>query len=245
MKIKFFAAQRLESTLALMAIFVVAVMAWAGLYDDLAGFIASLVAVFSGAYIAFRLNQSKEVRIENERREESLNYSIFNLYRMINAVQRMAIYVGQYQDEESLAFSFRRNHHMDFDDLAFDYEKIAFLMKSSDPEILVDISDNHKKFRYFLVAIKCRKDFYEKHVDPIVFETFQDEERISVDDLKQALNPRVFRTCITLSQDIKDITEETLESLESMHGSLTDLLNRDFADLQVSNFVRIDPEQND
>ena len=137
--------------------------------DSIAGPLVTLAAAFFGAWYAFKLHDNKDKRNRSERDVKAANRAIFEISRHCN---RLATFRNQFLEDK------RNDPNRDYlilpvagfswDNPEIDYDSLAFLFESSQPNLLTEISSVEQEILSAVDVIRRRSEFHVERLQPVI-----------------------------------------------------------------------------
>jgi len=184
---------------------------------------ATLFAAFLGATFAFRLNDNKEKRKESLKNKESLNFAMFTLARQANAISTTKNGFSRFNSEFELAFNMPAYKNPEYKDLIQNFDDLAFILESGDPQTLMDLTVEQERFEQAMSAISIRNEFYVNEFQPLLEKHKLNKRRVTAEEAEALLGERVFNACIQGATEMKGHVFESEISLLKMHKKLFEM----------------------
>jgi len=181
------------------------------------GFIL-FAATFFGAYVAFKLNENKEINKLESRQKVALDMSIFILIRMIQGFRSTLKSIEDYKSVEQRAFSMPAFKPPDYQDLNFDFNELSFLLQY-DSQIVLDLAIEQDRYKQLFNSINERNKFYLERVEPQLSKNNIRNMKVNEQQLRSVLGDSVFDGAFSAvnSMDMH---------IDGCSHSLSDLYNR-------------------
>ena len=130
--------------------------------------VSTLIAAFSGAWYAFRLNSKNTKDKLIQEQVAAGNRAIFMLLRQFNelsAIQNKLI--NPHRDDPQRYVSMSPALAFEFNHLRVDVNSISFLLESDDRQVLLDIIVEEERFQTAIRAINERSEFLYQTIHPL------------------------------------------------------------------------------
>ncbi|MCO7247740.1 hypothetical protein [Halomonas sp. Mc5H-6] len=195
---------------------------WAGILETSSaiGALATLLAAFLGAYFAFALNEQRELRKVHDEQKVALNRSLFVLARQINAIENYYFQAAPFSSPHERAFSMPAFKPPSYAELAHDFDRLAFLLDSSESQLLMDLTVEQERFEQVIESIRIRNEFYVGEIQPAMIEHGLTGRPFTFEELYQALGERLVCGAMDGSKNVWEHLEGSRKSLPEMHKKL-------------------------
>ncbi|MDH5934760.1 hypothetical protein L8R84_01235 [Vibrio splendidus] len=197
-------------------------------YDYFIQFVIVLTGAWIGAWSAFRLKESQDKRKIYQENKAALNVALFHICHQRNVVANVVQDFAPYTTPEQRAFALPALMQPNYEELAYDLGKLAFLLESSDPNIMMDLAIEQKGFEQLLASIVIRNNFYVQEVQPAMFQTGTDFKHLDFVRLKQSLTPRIYDGAVNGADTMYLHMFTTEERLENLLLKLRELARTEF-----------------
>lgn len=206
------------------AALVIAVVAEYVSVKDALGWFAPLIATFTGALFAFRLQEYKERIKIKEDRKKSLNEALFVLAARYNELSNVRKSLEPYRElpEEIRALSLPAMMGTDLSALRFSFKDLVFLARVSSPEILLDLLVEESRFDAAIETLKIRAEQHAHVLQPAMAEHGVGKGLWTAERLESVLGEFLFRSAITNTNQVFDHVYRSLDSClavsRNLHG---------------------------
>ncbi len=181
---------------------------------------ATLLSAFIGAYLAFALNDRREAAKKSRENKAAMNRSLFVLARQSNAVENYKRLMAEYKSSEERAFSMPAFTPPSYAELSHDFDGLAFLLESSEPQLMMELSIEQERFEQTIKAIQTRNDFYVSEIQPAMTHKNLMERMLHINAIREALGERLFGGAMDSAKSVFQHVTSTSESLPEMHNRL-------------------------
>lgn len=192
-------------------------------WKDASTAILALFSTFLGATFAFRLNENKEEEKIRSLQKEVINHSLFILLRQYNALALIKKKIEIYTTQFDLAFNLPVFKPPSYTDLNHDFYKLEFILASSKPNILLNLTLEQERFEQAIEALRLRNDFCLKDLQPLVAQLAINQRETSLEETKNILGEKIFFTAINLSKSLKGNIDATILSNQIIYRELKEL----------------------
>ncbi|UOE86753.1 hypothetical protein [Vibrio splendidus] len=197
-------------------------------YDYFIQFVIVLTGAWIGAWSAFKLKESQDGRKKYLENKAALNVALFHICHQRNVVENIVQDFDPYITREQRAFALPALMQPSYEELAYDLGKLAFLLESSDPNIMMDLAIEQKGFEQLLASIAIRNDFYVQEVQPAMFQAGIDFNHLDFVLLKQRLEPKIYDGAVNGADTMYLHMFTTEEKLENLLLKLRELARKEF-----------------
>ncbi|MDP1708139.1 MAG: hypothetical protein Q8L89_03630 [Gammaproteobacteria bacterium] len=188
--------------------------------NDFAPWLATLIAAFAGAWFAFYLQDKKECRKERNQRVSSINQALFTLARQYRALCNMKEDLDAFKDDNLRFVNAPALTTNDSQDIRVKIDNLHFLLESSNPNLLMEVTLEQERFEMALKAIQLRSDFHIGELQPVFVSLgIKNGVPISLDEISQKLGPRLVGT-------LRNQTDQMYSNVYESCGSTLDVLNK-------------------
>ncbi len=131
--------------------------------------LGTLGAAFAGAWVAFRLNQSRELKKEKLEHISAGNKAIFALYQMWRALSMYKLQViDPLKDRPDAWLNMDAVNTEQYTDISIDIGSVSFLLDFKYADICNNLYLAQNSYRSYLILIKKRTDLILKTVLPVM-----------------------------------------------------------------------------
>jgi hypothetical protein len=193
---------------------IIAVLAGVVAIKDALGWFAPLVATFTGALFAFRLQEYKERTKLDDERAKSLDEALFILGARYNELLNIKKFLEPYRDlpEEVRALSVPATVGTDLSEMRFSYRDLAFLSQAVSAQLLLDLVVEESRFDAAMEALKIRADQHVRSLQPLMAEKRIGEGLWTAKHLEEALGEFLYRSAITNTGQVFDHVYRSVDS---------------------------------
>lgn len=207
-----------------------------GIVEDgeITGFFMNIASVIFGAIYAFLLSDLREKGNKNSRREEKLNYLRFTLKRLSVLVAGIYQGISEYDDDFELAFSFPHLSDEGFEILPFDYEGLSFLLKSSDPDLILDLSLEYRAYESLRFSLINRVSYFKEAISPYIQESEAYRSGIRYEgDISDLIPEPIIEQYVSNAAEIRDMCKSLSKSLSELNTRIYMVCRYDYSHLDV------------
>lgn len=204
--------------------------------------VVAIFGTFFGATFAFRLTEAKETRTLSNSRREALNRALFTFIRQANAVHQLARSFQEFPSKFEGAFLMPALKPPGYDELVFNISELDFLLDSTNPGILLQLSIEEERFHQMISAIQIRNEFYVEEVQKALSDKQINGKKISVNQLKALLGERLFDGAVNGSDAARKHVMAAEESLPKSHAELLKLAKELYPDNKFISYEKIEIE---
>jgi hypothetical protein len=135
------------------------------------GPLVTLAAAFFGAWYAFKLHDEKDKRSRSERDVMAANRAIFEISRHCNRLATFRKrFLDEKKDDSNRDYSVLPVAGFSWDFPNIDYDSLAFLFESSQPNLLTEMSSVEQAITSAVDVIRQRSEFHVEKLQPVVEE---------------------------------------------------------------------------
>ena len=190
--------------------------------------LATLVATFSGAWLAFYLANRERVRKERSQKVMYLNKALFVLIRQLNAIEGIGRYVDKYSEDESLAFEMPGYKSNEYNDLKIDFDSLAFLASTEYVNELLKLTIEQERFEQVLECLRIRHQHYIEKVMPEMMASGLTDRKATLAEYKEKLSKPVYKGALQGAQQVRSEVNAYRESSLAMHHKLHSIAKKLF-----------------
>ena len=187
-----------------------------------------LVSTFLGATIAFRLNEDKEKKANEEKQIQAINSALLIMIRQHNALNLLKKYLESFPNDNQAAFNMPALQPPSYNDLIQDVSSLEFLINSNNPKILLNIINEQERFYQAIESWKMRNNFYINEFQPIVSEKRLKKHSFSNQEAKDVLGERIFETLIISVRESRSHIIKSCESLPLIYKELREVAKKQY-----------------
>ena len=212
---KFTFSSMVYSLIVLVTIIIIGILYNYGKLElkDIGTGLLALVSTFLGATIAFRLNEVKEKKANEEKQIQAINSALLIIIRQYNALKSLEKEFKNYSNDIQAAINLPAIQLPDYNDLNQNISSLEFLINSKDPNILFKIIIEQERFHQAIASWQVRNDFYLNKFQPIVSEKNLNRQSFSLEQSKMILGDIVVDTLINSVINSKDLVIKSCETL--------------------------------
>lgn len=208
-------SSKLYSIIVFVTISIVGILFFSGVIDgkDIGTASLALIGTLLGATIAFRLNEDKEKKLNEEKQIQAINSALLIIIRQYNALKSLEKEFKNYSNDIQAAINLPAIQLPDYNDLNQNISSLEFLINSKDPSILFKIIIEQERFHQAIASWQVRNDFYLNKFQPIVSEKNLNRQSFSLAQSKMILGDIVVETLINSVINSKDLVIKSCETL--------------------------------
>lgn len=178
----------------------------------------ALVAAYSGAKFAFQLEETRIQKQTDEAQVKQINRLLFELSRTYNhflAIRRQ--FIDEYRNGPDGYITMPAMSDTSWLVPTFDFEQMAFLLKSSDPNLMGELSMLQEEASTTDLLIKQRSDVHINQVQPALEGLFlQFGERVPVNAIRGVLGTRMTAILENTSRQLVESVDHMLELVPTL-----------------------------
>lgn len=194
-------------------------------YELILNAIILFAATFFGSYVAFKLNEKKELKKLKLKQKEALDMSLFVLIRLIQGFQYIEEQLDQYPTIDEKVFNMASFEVTDYQHLKFNVNELSFLFEH-DPQILLDLVTEKDRFDQLLRALDARHEFHLNYVVKKLIDSGFYNEVVDLDKVKSILGESTYNDAYTFVKNIDEHTKAIAESLPKSYSRLSRLARK-------------------
>lgn len=227
---KFTFSSMVYSLIVLVTIIIIGILYNDGKLElkDIGTGLLALVSTFLGATIAFRLNEDKEKKANEEKQIQAINSALLIMIRQHNALNLLKKYLESFPNDNQAAFNMPALQPPSYNDLIQDVSSLEFLINSNNPKILLNIINEQERFYQAIESWKMRNNFYINEFQPIVSEKRLKKHSFSNQEAKDVLGERIFETLIISVRESRNHIIKSCESLPLIYKELREVAKKQY-----------------
>lgn len=170
----------------------------------------TLAAAFFGAWYAFKLHDERDKRARSERNVMAANRAVFEILRHCNRlVTFRKQFLNEHQGDPNREYLIRPVAGLSWNPPSIDYDSLAFLFDSEQPNLLTEISLVEQAITSALDIIRQRSEFHVEKFQPVAEELERAHgPSFPLGLLRSTLGPRN-------TQVLKMLTDYTYECVDT------------------------------
>lgn len=189
-------------------------------YDYFIDAIIVVSAAFFGSYSAFRFNANKEAKLENQKKIDSLNSTLFRLMRQFNALAREKIELDKYKKHQERCFWLPASVSNIHEDMKFNISEIEFLLSCSDKQLLLDLAIEQERFHVAIQSINLRAEYHYSKVQPALEAVNFVSECPTYIQFARAVGPTIMAGLVNQTDQVYSHVYGSCESIEKVQERL-------------------------
>jgi len=188
--------------------------------QDVLKLLFPLVGTFLGAALAFAANVAQEQTKRKREAREALHRAVYVLIVQHNEISNYMVTWQGFKALIEMAFNLPAFQPSDKFDFRQNFDSLVFLLRGDkdDRNLLFKITVEQQRFDMCLQAIRQRNEFYVNNVQKAMEQHFQQGDKVSEADLRNAFGPRIYEGAINGMQNILSHITASNESLATMHA---------------------------
>lgn len=198
--------------------------------------LSSFLSTFCGASYAFQLNVNREASKKREDQRASLQLALFTMARQYNALVNLALAVNGWQKRGDRAINMPALQLPPYEDLKLNFEGLTFLLETSEPMLLLELTVEQERFVQTMTAADTRNKFHVDEVQPAIETSKVNKKSMTLNEMQTALGERVFGTIENQTAELFNHLSLTLKSLPIVAKKIFDLAKTEFPD---EKFVKV------
>lgn len=200
--------------------------------------LATLVASFAGAWVAFKLhaaNKSKDICRENI---AAINRALLVMMQQSNTLKLYQMdQINPHRKNPGRHFAIRATLPFDLESFKFDFKSLDFFETSEEQQLIFELSVEERRFIEALKAINARSEILLTEVDPkLNVAGFIDGGEYSDVQLKAAVGQPLYNKLERLTDDVVYHVDRTSVSLIEMKSKVLKIAKARFPKAKFVNF---------
>jgi len=189
-------------------------------FDYIIRILTVAVGGFIGAYSAFKLQAHQEYQVSLNARKAALNSALFVLIRQINAIQCIKRDFDEFNTPLKRALSLPAHEPPNYSDVKQDFKSLEFLIEKGEPQILLDLTIEQKRFEQTINSITIRNGFYVDEVQPVLSYHGLNGRYLAMTEFEEKLGERIFQGAMKGANVMYDHVCASGLSLAKQHKEL-------------------------
>ena len=182
--------------------------------------IATLAAAFSGSWLAYFLQNKKEIEKKAEKQKSELNKAIFTLARQINALAIYKQTLDNLENDPSRHFKVKPWQTNSYSDLCFNVEQLNFLIGKEDPNILFDLLIEQERFEQAMSTIKLRSKYQVETIQPLLEKADIVGKLISLEEAENVFGKEKLQGLVMATDEVYSHVNRTYKSSVELQTKL-------------------------
>ena len=179
----------------------------------------TLIATFTGAFLAYGLQKFRENKKIKEERVNILNLTLFTLVRQINALENFKQVLDELENNNSRAFLLPPWKANEYDDLKFDFKELSFILNTEEANILHYLLIEQERFEQTIKSIVLRSEYQVNTIQPILENNNIKEGLVKTNDFISIIGEYKYK-------GIVDATDAVYMHVNKTHSSSQDVINK-------------------
>lgn len=195
--------------------------------------IVTLVAAFSGAFFAYYLQSRRQEKKVLEEKKFAGNKALFTLSRQLNQLIGLQNQVIKpTRNEPSRYLLMGSMHPVEIDNLLIDVESVSYLLETDHRQILLDLLIEEERFKSAIQALNERSKLHLHEVQPLLNKAeIRVEDVLKTDaEIEHILGHKLFVQLNTATDQVVELIDETIISMQALSGELNRALKKLFPD---------------
>jgi hypothetical protein len=180
----------------------------------------TLAATFAGALSAYHLQNRREKIKEEKKKISDLNIALFTLLRQMNALASVKKDLDKYRDDKSRFFKLPPLQTNSYSDIRFDFQSLAFMLVSDDPNILHHLLVEQERFQQAIDAIKIRSEYQVKTIQPLLEAGDIGNKQVTWAEAEAAIGKYKLEGLVRGTDQVYYHVDESFNSSKNMLASL-------------------------
>jgi hypothetical protein len=197
-------------------------------YDLLLQMFTVAVGGLIGAYSAFWLKSYNDDKKQREKEVTALNSEIFVSVRQLNAIRGIKKELEKYKTDFERSIILPSLSMSDFSDLKHKIEKIEFLYKKEEPQILYELVIVQQMFDIALNLIEDRNRFHFDEVRSVILKLHGAKKEIKYSEVEEILGSTLYREAISRSRKMYNHMEKLEEKLDDNYKKLREIAKKNY-----------------
>ena len=201
--------------------------------------LATLVAAYYGASLAFKFQNDKDREDIKHRNMANGNNSIFALTRMCNKLvnlQRQII--NPIRNSPARFLEMRPTTSLEKDDIKLDLEKLYFLLGTDDRDLLGEIMAEEERYRSAIDAINERSLLHIREAQPLLERAgFVAGGEYSFDQIEAMLGQRLYASIVQATEQAISHVDAAVVSIKLVADKLAASLKKQYPDKKIISFT--------
>lgn len=189
-------------------------------YDYIINAIVVISAAFFGSYSAYFLSDKKEQTREYNKKINSLNSALFVTLRQFNALMVIKRELVKWENDPSRFINMPPRVNSSYSDLKIDLHGIDFLLRESNPNLLLELAVEQERFESAIMACSMRNDFHYKELQPALNAINFNIQNPTIQQLETAVGPKIAGTALKSTENVFSHVYLTHDSLSKIHSQL-------------------------
>jgi len=227
------------------AVLIIGILFCIGILDrkDIGNAMLALFGTFLGATLAFRLEEEKERRKNADDQRKALNSALLILLRQYNALAQIEKDFANFPKDMPAAFSMPASKPPNYGELVHNVPDLEFLLDSSDPNILLELTVEQERFHQAIEAVNVRNEFYVNEVQKALSENKMNRKSFTPEEAESLLGDRIFGGAVNGAKNAREHVVLTCKSLTVMAEKLRRMAKELFPDRKFLMY-EIQPSEN-
>lgn len=184
----------------------------------------TIVAAFYGAKYAFQLEETRVKKQSDEMQVKGVNRVLFDLSRTYNhflAIRRQ--FIDDYRNLPECYIAMPAMSDATWSGPTFEFESLAFLLRSSDPNVMGQLALLEQEIATTILLLKQRSDVHINQAQPLLERLFEQHgDMIPERAIRQSLGTRITaileNTTTQIIESVDDILRRTIEMIGVVRG---------------------------
>lgn len=198
---------------------------------DLATWFVPLFGTYIGAYLAFRLQERKDIQIKKRVQIDAINRCLLTLVAQYNHLLNYQKHSLDKFDHEDPATPLNLPaERLGVLDSRIKAEELAFLIFHGDENLVLEIAVEQGRFDACVEVISARCAFMVDEIQPLIEKHEMRGKAVSEDELERLFGERKYGTLLTMTDQVYFHVPSTVQSLKNASRRLHSLAKQMFPD---------------
>lgn len=176
--------------------------------------LATLVAVFFGAWFAFSLQSKSKKNEERNKKIANGNKALFTLCQHVNnlwLIQKKII--DPFREHPGIHIAMRPTLDFENDDTYFDIDGLKFLLDTEFQQLLLDLHIEDQRYKTTIRLVNFRSQLHLNQVQPrLESARITEEQYYSSEYWEEAIGHRLYLTLQRATEELVSNVDNTLQS---------------------------------
>ncbi|MES2106105.1 MAG: hypothetical protein V4634_18955 [Pseudomonadota bacterium] len=173
-----------------------------------------------GASISNALSMQREYDAERAEQLRALEWTCFVIFRQRNALRSLAHHMGAYRMDGMRWSSLPAITSPDYSDVRYDMPSLAFLLKTAEIQVVLDLTIEQERFEAALNTVAIRSKFLVDELQPMTSKSGVSNSKLSEAQALQVYGERIYRTAVQYTDAMFEHIDTAIQSNFSLHQRL-------------------------
>jgi len=201
----------------------------------------TLLAVFIGAFLAFKLEGESRKREEIKKNVAASNSALFVILRQLNSLKLFQRdMIDPHRSDTAISINMDPLLQETHDDLDVDFKSLDFILGTKHQKALIEIYLLQQRFREATKAINHRSKLHYEQIQPVLAESdigmsgLYEREYIA-----KVLGEKLFDEIVRITDQVVTTTDDTIKSSETALNKFLSALKDIYPKAKFLNFTVI------